>query len=66
MNAEVLLLELELVLEDFRQVRPKVVLLSQYTILLEQLVDIMGMTLRDTIRIDCSHKGEVPSNGDMT
>ncbi len=53
-DVEEVLLELELVLEDLRQLRPKEALLNQYIILLERLVDIMAMTLRGTISVDCS------------
>ncbi len=63
-NVEVLLLELELVLEDFRQVRPKEALLTHYTLLLERLVDIMAMTLRGTISKGSQATLEQISNGD--
>ncbi len=63
---EEVLLELELVQVSLAQVHLKVDTINPLMTLLRQLVDIMVMTLKDTISKDCLEKVEMMSSGDTT
>ncbi len=60
------LLELEYLQADLIRHPLKVDSVGQHMMLLEQLVNIMAMTLRDIISKDCLANLEQISSGDMT
>ncbi len=66
MPVEEVLLELELVQVSLAQLHLKVDSVNPYMSLLRQLVDIMAMTLRDTIGKDSLELVEQIGSGDTT
>ncbi len=63
---EEVLLELELVQVGLAHLAQKVDTINPFMTLLRQLVDIMVMTLRDTIGKDCLENLHTMSSGDTT